>query len=204
MPRTRIMLNGVRDARTAESAEAAGVDAVSFDFRPGSPRHIDPFAAADILSSIPPLVSAVAIYDDPTLDDFLDAEAVCPAPFTQLAGDEKDNLVRRIGPDVLKSVALDHADLDGQLRRWADIEEVCAVVLEAPTGFDWSQAMPSLPRSITLTPLRIVLSGGLNAENVENAIRTYRPWGVVLSLAEGESQTIADFCSAARRADISK
>ncbi|MEO1278540.1 MAG: hypothetical protein AAFV77_06280 [Planctomycetota bacterium] len=204
MPRTRIMLNGIRDAKTAEAAETAGVDAVGFDFRPGSPRHIDPYAASDILAALPPLVSAVAIYADPTLDDFLDAEAVCPAPFTQLAGDEKDNLVRRIGPDVLKSVALDHADLDGQLRHWSDIEEVCAVVLQAPGGFDWAEPPPALARSITLTPMRVVLSGGLNASNVGHATRTCRPWGVALSLEDNESQGIAEFCEAVRRADATE
>lgn len=204
MARTKVLLSGVRDLKTAQAAEKAGADAVGFDFRPGSPRHVDPFVASDILSSLPPMLWAVAIYADPTLDDFLDAEAVFPAPYTQLAGNEKDNLVRRIGPDVIKTVTLDLSTLDAELRRWSRIEEACAVSLDAPAGFDWDASLDQLSRSIKLSPLRVIITGGLTPENVGGVLKALRPWGVGQSLAESpETLTrFAQFCEAVRRADV--
>lgn len=210
MPRTRIKICGVRDIKTAELAADAGADAIGLDFRPDARGHVDPHLAADILSALPPFTTAVAVYADPTLDDFLDAEAICPAPYTQLHGEEKDNLVRRIGPDAIKSIKLDPANLDADLRHWHGIEEVCAVLVEAPADTDWNDLMPKLARSITLSPARIILAGGLTPENVEAIVKATKPWGVSVSAGvESEagvkdSAKIKDFCKAVRSADAGR
>lgn len=207
MPRTRIKICGVRDIKTAELAADAGADAVGLDFRPDARCHVDPHQAADILSALPPFTTAVAVYADPSLDDFLDAEAVCPAPYTQLHGNEKDNLVRRIGPDAIKSIKLDPATLDAELRHWHGIEEVCAILVEAPADANWDDLTPKLARSIALSPARIILAGGLNAENVETIAKAIKPWGVSVSSGVESSAGAKDaekmkaFCQAVRAAD---
>lgn len=210
MPRTRIKICGVRDVKTAEAAAEAGADAIGMDFRPGSRCHIDPYLGSDLLAALPPFMTAVAVYADPTLDDFLDAEAICPAPFTQLHGAEKDNLVRRIGPDVIKTMPIDLAMIDASLRHWSDIEEVSAVLLEGPAGSDWATLAPKLARSIALTPMPVILAGGLTPENVEAVVRDAKPWGVSVSAGVESAPGVksADlmkrFCRAARRADAAR
>ncbi|GIW74898.1 MAG: N-(5'-phosphoribosyl)anthranilate isomerase [Phycisphaerales bacterium] len=210
MPRTRIKICGVRDLRTIEAASAAGADAVGLDLRPGARCGIDPATASDLLAALPPLLHAVAVYQDPTLEDFLDAEAVCPAPYTQLHGTEKDNLVRRIGPDAIKALPIDPDDLaslDATLRHYSTIEEVCAVLLEAPAGCNWQDLAPRLARSILLTPLPVMLAGGLTPENVAGVVRAAKPWGVSVSAgvenASGTKcpQRIEAFCRAVQQAD---
>lgn len=210
MPRTRIKICGVSDIKTAELAADAGADAIGLDFRPGARCHVDPHLAADILSALPPFTTSVAVYANPTLDDFLDAEAICPAPYSQLHGNEKDNLVRRIGPDAIKSIKLDPATLDADLRHWHGIEEVCAILVEAPADADWNDLMPKLARSITLSPARVILAGGLTAENVEAIVKATKPWGVSVSAGvESEagvkdSAKIKHFCKAVRSADAGR
>lgn len=210
MPRTRIKICGVRDLKTAEAAAQAGADAIGLDFRPGARCHIDPYLGSDLLAALPPFMTAVAVYADPTLDDFLDAEAICPAPFTQLHGTEKDNLVRRIGPDAIKTVAIDLASIDASLRHWSDIEEVSAVLLEAPDGADWAALAPKLARSIALTPMPVMLAGGLSPENVEAIVREARPWGVSVSAGVESAPGVKSpdllkkFCRAVRRADAAR
>ncbi len=207
MPRTRIKICGVRDLKTAEIAADAGADAIGLDFRPDATSHVDPQLAADILASLPPMTTAVAVYADPTLDDFLDTEAVCPAPYSQLHGSEKDNLVRRIGPDAIKAVRYDAATLDATLRHWHGIEEVCAILIEAPPEADWPDLAPKLTRSIALSQARVILAGGLTPENVAGVVKAARPWGVSVSRGvEGSPGTknpdlIRKFCRAVRRAD---
>ena len=209
MPRTRIKICGVRDVKIAEAAGEAGADAIGMDFRPGARCHIDPYVGSDLLAALPPFMTAVAVYADPTLDDFLDAEAICPAPYTQLHGSEKDNLVRRIGPDAIKTVPIDLATLDASLRHWSDIEEVSAVLLEAPDGADWAELAPKLTRSIALTPVPVMLAGGLTAENVESVIKAAKPWGVSVSAGvesgpgSKDASLIRAFCEAVRRANAS-
>lgn len=210
MPRTRIKICGVRDTKTAELAAAAGADAIGLDFRPGARCHVDTHLAADILSALPPFMTAVAVYADPSLDDFLDAEAICPAPYTQLHGNEKDNLVRRIGPDAIKAIKLDPARLDADLRHWHGIEEVCAVLVEAPMNANWDELLPKLSRSIALSPVRVVLAGGLTPSNVESIVKSAKPWGVSVSAGVETSPGMKDadlmrgFCKAVRNADASR
>lgn len=210
MPRTRIKICGVRDIKTAELAADAGADAIGLDFRPDARCHVDPHLAADILSALPPFTTAVAVYADPSLDDFLDAEAICPAPYTQLHGNEKDNLVRRIGPDAIKSIKLDPATLDAELRHWHGIEEVCAVLVEAPQGADWNELAPQVARSIALSPVRVILAGRLTPDNIEGVVKTAKPWGVSVSAGVEarsgvkEASKCRGFCQAVRAADATR
>lgn len=210
MPRTRIKICGVRDPKMVEAVADAGADAVGFDFRPGARCHVDPHAAADMLAALPPFTTSVAVYADPTLDDFLDAEAVCPAPYTQLHGKEKDNLVRRIGPDAIKAIRYDAASIDADLRHWSGIEEVCAVLVEAPPDADWEALAPKLSRPIALTSARVILAGGLTPDNVEAVITAAKPWGVSVSAgvesAPGvkSAALVRAFCQAVRRVDASR
>jgi len=210
MPRTRIKICGVRDAKTAELAADAGADAIGLDFRPGARCHVDPHLAADVLSALPPFMAAVAVYADPSLDDFLDAEAICPAPYTQLHGNEKDNLVRRIGPDAIKAIKLNPATLDADLRHWHGIEEVCAVLIEAPQDADWTEHAPRVARSIALSPARVLLAGRLTPENVEDVVKITKPWGVSVSAgvesgsAAKDAGKCREFCQAVRSADASR
>lgn len=210
MPRTRIKICGVRDLKTAEIAADAGADAVGLDFRPGSPSHVDPQIAADVLAALPPFMSAVAVYADPTLDDFLDTEAVCPAPYSQLHGKEKDNLVRRIGPDAIKAIAYNAATLDADLRHWHGIDEVCAILVEAPADANWDEVAPKLSRPIALSQGRVMLAGGLTPDNVGSVVAAARPWGVSVSRGVESSPGVKDaariraFCKAVLAADAAR
>lgn len=207
MARTRIKICGVCDHRTAEHAADAGADAIGLDLRPGARCHVDAHLAADILTALPPFTTAVAVYADPTLDDFLDAEAICPAPYTQLHGREPENLVRRIGPDAIKTIAYNAATLDADLRLWSKVEEVCAVLVEAPPGADWLALAPKLARSITLTSVRVILAGGLSPETIGPVVAAARPWGVSVSAGVENAAGVKDparigaFCRAVRAAD---
>ncbi|MFI4916666.1 MAG: hypothetical protein ACIAS6_09200 [Phycisphaerales bacterium JB060] len=209
MPRTRIKICGVRDLKTAEVAADAGADAIGLDFRPGASSHVEPHMAADILAALPPMTTAVAVYADPTLDDFLDTEAVCPAPYSQLHGKEKNNLVRRIGPDAIKTVRYDASTIDADLRHWAGIEEVSAVLVEAPNGTDWESLAPKLSRSIALSQARVILAGQLTPDNVAGVIKAARPWGVsvsrgVESAGAKDPARIREFCKAVLTADAGR
>lgn len=206
--RTRVKVCGVRDEATARHAAVCGADAIGFIFVPGSPRHITPDAALPIMYTLPPLVTAVAVVRNLSVDAFCDFEQQFPAPLAQLHGDEDEATVRACGPGIVRAFRFDEATIDRELERWAAIDEVDAVLIDGSDGgegtaFDWS----ALGRRVADYPKPIILAGGLDAANVGEAIAAVRPYAVDVSSGVEREPGVKDlakieaFCAAVRAAD---
>jgi phosphoribosylanthranilate isomerase len=206
--RTRIKVCGVRDADIAKAAADAGADAIGLVFVPDSPRFIEGEAAYAIMASLPPFVASVGVFKDADVDEFADVEEVCPTLFSQLHGDEDVLTVRACGPDVIKAIRFDSGTIEADLVRWASVDEVCAILIDASepgsgTAFDWQLLRPAM--ELVTTP--IIIAGGLRPDNVGECIRTLRPWGVDVSSGVESSRGVKDaqlieaFCRAVREAD---
>ena len=205
---TRVKICGVRDAETARIAAEAGADAVGFVFAPGSPRSITPQEAWPIVQTLPPFVASVGLFVDASVDEYAEAEQVCPTDFGQLHGSEPEKVVRACGPRLIRAVKFDPASIENDLRYWGAMEEVDAVLVDGSSGgrgeaFDWAalaQVRPACPKPI-------VLAGGLTPENVADAIRAVRPFAVDVSSgvesAPGKKDPglLRAFCAAVRAAD---
>lgn len=210
MRRTRIKICGLRDEASVEAAIVAGADAVGFVLVEHSPRYIEPEVAAALMCMLPPMVTPVGVVQNLSVDAFCDLEQRFPAPLMQLHGMESVKTVAACGPGVIKGVRF-HADtIDADLTRWDELEEVDAILIDGSAGgegtaFDWNLLAGRL-EGVT-TP--ILLAGGLNAENVAQAISIIRPYavdvssGVERSPGVKDSDAIAAFCDAVRRADAS-
>src|SRR5690606_6590827 len=129
--RTRIKICGVRDAETARAAAEAGADAVGFVFVPSSPRYIAPDDAVGLMYALPPLVTAVGVVADLSVDEFSDVEEACPTQLAQLHGDEGLKTVQQCGPGEIKAVRAG-PKLEADLRKWANVDEVDAVLIDGP------------------------------------------------------------------------
>lgn len=210
--RTRVKICGVTTPAHAGAAAEAGADAIGLVFAPGSPRRLEPGAAAEILFGLPPMVTAVGLMVDPTIDEFLATERACPTHLTQLHGSEPVRLVQQCGPGVIKSVRFDAETIDEQLARWDEVEEVDAILVDGSPGgrgtpFDWVSLRGALDRVGVTTP--IIVAGGLTPENVGEVIRAVRPFGVDVSSGVEVERGVKDpdlihaFCQAVREADRS-
>lgn len=208
--RTRIKICGVRDIDTAQAAGEAGADAVGFVFAPGSPRTITPDDAWPIVQSLPPFVMSVGLFVNASVDDYGEAEQVCPTDFGQLHGTEHERVVRACGPRLIKAVTFNARTIANDLRYWGHIDEVDAVLVDGSAGgagdtFDWD-ALAAAKDACT-KPL--ILAGGLTPENVGDAIRAVRPFAVDVSSGVESSRGVKDprqifaFCRAVREADRS-
>ncbi len=206
MARTRIKVCGVTEEEHAIAAAEAGADAVGFVLSGRGPRAICPDDAYGIMSVLPPMVTAVGVYEDTTIDDFSDAEEACPTPYAQLSGREDAHLVKSCGPDVIKVVKFDAATFATELARWDALNEVCAILIEASDAngpFDWRQIVPFLEH----TGKPIILGGNLNPTNVAEAILAVRPWGVDVTWGIEREPGVKDlalieeFCLAVQGAD---
>jgi len=198
----RIKVCGVTRLADALAAVRLGVDALGFNFWPGSRRFVAPAVAREIVRHLPPFVTPVGVFVDQVEEELRAIAAVTGIQVLQLHGDESPELCARLPFPVVKSVPADRAsDLD-RLRAY----DVQAFLVDTPSPghggsgrpFDWSLAAGVA----TVAP--VLLAGGLTPENVADAIRAVRPWavdvasGVESSPGVKDADRMARFVSAAR------
>jgi len=194
-----IKICGLTTAEAVAGAVEAGADALGFVFA-DSPRRMAPAAAAALTVSVPPRVARVAVMRHPTVDEWREVAEVFRPDWLQTDAVDLDDL--EIPPDMLCiPVYRDVPGFDP-----AAIPGGGPVVFEAETSGtgsrpDWMTAAALARRR------RVMLAGGLNPDNVAEAIRRVRPWGVDVSsgveVRRGckDLDRIAAFVAAARNAE---
>jgi len=172
---------GVSDRAAVDSAIAGGARYVGFVFYPRSPRHVTPAQAAELSALLPETVKPVALAVDP--DDALiaDIDAVAGVSMFQLHGSETPARVEEIkaqtGKPVMKAVKVSAAaDLDAADAYTGVVDMLLFDAKPPPemenalpggnaVSFDWSIL------SGREWPVPWMLSGGLDPDNVADAIR---------------------------------
>ena len=205
--RTRIKICGITRVEDAHAAADAGADAIGLVFYPPSPRFLTHEQARELQNAVPPFVSTVALFVNPTREQVVQVlERVRPA-MIQFHGDESPAFCSQFGVPYVKACRVrPGVDLIEYLRPFSGaagwlldshVEEYGGV----GERFDWSL----VPRE-RIRPL--VLSGGLTRENVREAVRRVRPWAVDVSSgvesAKGikDAAMIAAFIAEVRDADV--
>ncbi|KAA0215896.1 MAG: phosphoribosylanthranilate isomerase [Leptolyngbya sp. PLA3] len=210
MPRTRIKICGLRDADSLAAAVEAGADAVGFNLIRESPRFIEPEEATELMYMLPPMVTAIGIVRNLSVDQYCEMEARFPAPIMQLHGTEPEKVVASCGPGVIKAVQFHPQTIDADLKRWNDLDEVDAILIDGSAGgegkaFDWN----ALASKLEQVDKPIFLAGGLTPDNVGDAIRAIRPYAVDVASGVESSPGVKDpakieaFCRAVAQANLS-
>ncbi|HUY08884.1 MAG TPA: phosphoribosylanthranilate isomerase [Candidatus Dormibacteraeota bacterium] len=206
--RTRVKICGCTTADEVEAAVAAGADAVGLIFAP-SPRRITPEQGALATADVPPDVSVVGVFIDPTPTELEHALAVLPRLMPQFSGSETPQLCRHLGTRYLKVFAVSGdgkqraQELSTALDQYPDALPIFETASRQRGGsghtFDWSVVRALVERRPA------VISGGLNPGNVGECVRRLRPYAVdvrsgVESAAVKDPAKLGDFISAVRRA----
>ena len=208
--RTRIKICGITRPADARAAVTAGADALGFVFWKGSPRQITPRAAGRIIRNVPALVPCVGVFVNPSMAEVKRAIQVAGLDAIQLHGDENPAAYTALGATVIKAVSLaTRADVRRAKMLSFDITLLVDARDPRRRGGTGRVANWHLARSLARTR-PILLAGGIGPENIGEAIRAVRPWGVDLSssveLRPGVKSVkkIAALFEAARRADKQK
>lgn len=169
-------LTRVEDARLAGHLD---VDAVGFVLWPGSPRAVSLQQAAALGRELPPWTSRVGVFVRPSVADVEAAVAVAGLGAVQIHGADDPAPYRAVRVPVLWAASLrdgapDPVAPDGMTL----LLDAHDPVQHGGTGrtIDWTRA-----RAIAQRERRLVLAGGLTAENVAGAITDVRPWAVDVS-----------------------
>ena len=191
MSRTRIKICGLTRAQDVRAAVDHGADAIGFVFYASSPRAVSIAQAAALVALLPPFVVSVGLFVNATEDDINCVLERVPLQLLQFHGDEVEADCARFGRPWIKAARM-RAGVD--LVEFASFHPGASGVLvdafvEGYGGggktFDWSLIPQGFGRPL-------VLSGGLDADNVVDAVRRIRPWAVDVSSGVESDKGIKD------------
>ncbi|HLX29567.1 MAG TPA: phosphoribosylanthranilate isomerase [Casimicrobiaceae bacterium] len=184
--RTRIKICGITRVEDAKAAADAGADAIGLNFWPGTPRVVTHAQARAIVAALPPYVCVVGLFVDPKPDAVREALANVPIDLLQFHGRETPEFCRLFGRRYVKAIAV--KDGVGLLESSFPYDDAAGLLFDAfregdlPGGtgfaFDWNRLTADVRARFAS---RLIVSGGLTADNVGRAIRAVAPWGVDVS-----------------------
>jgi len=206
MDRVKIKICGITSLEDARACAELGADMIGLNFYPQSPRYVQPQRAHEIVEGIPRSVRAVGVFVDSTASEVLSVAKAVGINCVQLHGDVPPETCRELACEfrVIRAFSTDGRFQPEDVGSFGD----CDVLLDAHdpelrggTGLtcDWPAARATLPFARFL-----ILSGGLNAQNVGHAIARVAPHAVdVCSGVESapgvkDHRAIEKFIAAAR------
>ncbi|MFO8057679.1 MAG: phosphoribosylanthranilate isomerase [bacterium] len=203
---TKVKVCGITNREDAEVAVSGGADYLGFNFYPLSPRYVDPDTVRSIMFDLRGLVQTVGVFVNEHADTI---EEICDRAgieIIQLHGNEGAAFCRRLVRPVIKAFPLsERSDLSGmkEFHTWGHlVDSRTSGYGGSGVTVDWELAVEARDSCEKLW-----LAGGLDAENVREAIQTVKPWGVdAASRIESEPgkkdhQKMLDFLKAVKDAD---
>lgn len=184
MIRIRAKICGLTNEDDARAAIAAGADALGFNFWPGSKRFLEPADAIAWIGRLPLGVIRVAVMVNPNFTDALRILETPGIDVLQLHGNESPEFCARLmaaGHRLIKAIRVrDKKSLVDALQYPIELPLLLDAYRAGEPGgtgqtLDWALAASFVhdhPRG------RVLLSGGLTPENVTDAVRRVRPFGV--------------------------
>ena len=202
----KIKICGITHIEDALAAEEFGADAIGFNFYRKSPRYIAPEKAAEIIGQMPPFILPVGIFVNEREERIREIQEMTCLQALQFHGDETPEFCQRFGNRVIKAFQVkDKESLKnmGHYRVSAYLLDSYRDGMRGGTGttFDWHLAV------VAKTFGRVILAGGLNPENIAEAVKLVQPYGVDVAGGVERDKGVKDhvkmrrFISEVRRAE---
>ncbi|MEH7305416.1 phosphoribosylanthranilate isomerase [Neobacillus drentensis] len=176
----KVKICGITDVETGVAAAQYGADAIGFVFAE-SKRRVSVTKAQEIITHLPKDVFKVGVFVNETRDEIEKIAATVGLTHIQLHGDEPASFCESLSFPVIKSISFQGND---RLAALTDFPSDF-ILLDSPKGkyrggngtvFNWSEVNLHL-----ITKQKIILAGGLHADNVAEAIKIIRPFMVDVS-----------------------
>ena len=205
---TKIKICGIKNVTDALAAMDASADLIGFNFYSKSPRHIDVGICRDIMSVMRRYghITYVGVFVNASVEEIRGTIDTCGLALAQLHGDEMPEMLSALDGRAFKAFR----GIPNDVKEFARSESPALLVDAAVKGVyggsgvtaDWSAAAGLAKR------YPLLLAGGLNPENVADAVRQVKPWGVdVASGVESEpgkkdAKKMSAFVKAVREVEI--
>jgi len=176
---TKIKICGIKTLKDALAAIEAGADYLGFNFYPKSVRFIEKSACAEITSVLKQEhshIKLVGVFVNSSVEEIKDILQTCHLDLAQLHGDETPEIFAQLAPYAFRAFRGIPESNAGYERNEAPFMLIDAAVKGIYGGSgvtaDWTAAAEFAKK------YPLLLAGGLTPENVADAVRQVRPWGV--------------------------
>jgi len=193
---TKIKFCGIKTLQDALAAIDTGADYLGFNFYPKSVRFIEKKTCAEITSVLKrehPQIKLVGVFVNSSVDEVKNILDTCSLDLVQLHGDETPEMLNAFNGKAFKAIRLSAQfvetsihpllsaqSVDKSVHPFPSVGNPAFLVDAAVKGVyggsgvtaDWSAAA-ELAKEYPL-----LLAGGLTPENVADAVRQVKPWGV--------------------------
>ena len=190
--RIRVKVCGITRPEDGLAAAMLGVDAIGLVFYRSSPRFVDALTAKRIMEILPPFVTTVGLFVNAAVAEVHDIMRQVPLDLLQFHGDEAPDYCVAFGRPFIKAVPMNiESDVADYARRF---KMAAGLLLDSHGGgktggsgqrFDWT----AIPAGVDKP---IILAGGLNSDNVAEAIHQVQPFGVDVSSGVESAKGVKD------------
>lgn len=181
---TIIKICGIKTLKDALAAIETGADYLGFNFYPKSVRFIEKESCAKITSVLKkehPQIRLVGVFVNSPMDEVKNVLETCHLDLAQLHGDEAPEMLESLNGKAFKAIRLTSESAETSVYPFLKSALLPAMLVDAAVKgvyggsgvtADWSAAA-ELAKKYPL-----LLAGGLTPENVADAVRQVKPWGV--------------------------
>lgn len=195
--RTRVKICGLTQEKDVRATVIAGADAIGLVFYPPSPRAVSLEQAVTLVKHIPAYVQVVGLFVNASFDEIANICRQVPIDILQFHGDESpeqcQNIAQKLSRRWYKAIQVKEGlDIIHEINQYKNAG-ASAVLLDAyhpdlkgGTGhsFDWT----TFPKA----DIPLILAGGLNPENIADAIALTQPYAVDVSGGVEQAKGIKD------------
>lgn len=177
---TKVKICGLTEQVHVEAAVHAGVDAIGFVFAPSS-RRVTIESARELAQNIPKDILKIGVFVDASQEEIERTFREVPLDFIQLHGEETPEFIESIGLPTIKAFSVQNVEDVREAAKYnVDyyLFDAPGTVYKGGSGvtFDWT-----LLQDVGISQEKLILAGGLTAENVREAISRVKPFMVDVS-----------------------
>lgn len=208
---TRVKICGITSVKDALLAAESGVDAIGLVFYRKSSRFVSVEQAAEIVTALPPFVSTVALFLNPSEDYVYEVIQGVHCNLLQFHGDESASFCEGFDHAYIKALAMGSDESSVQevveqhssSRGWLLDSHSAGHMGGSGKIFDWNTIPAELQRPV-------ILAGGLTPDNVAQAVSSTEVYGVDVSSGVESAPGIKDakkikhFMQEVRRVDCKR
>ena len=188
---TRIKICGIKHLDDALKAVECGADAIGLIFVEKSPRYASLTDARLIAESLPPFVTVVGLFMNPTEEEVREALKVVPINLLQFHGEESPAFCDQFDTPYIKVLRMrENVNIIAFAQEYSNASGILLDTYHEKGGgsgesFDWNL----IPEEVSFP---LILAGGLNPENVAAAIEKVKPYAVDVSSGVESGPAVKD------------
>ena len=175
---TEIKICGMTNIEDACFVAESGVDALGFIFYPKSPRYVQPEKARDIIRKLPPEVAKIGVFVNHDTQGIKEIMEYCGLDFIQLHGNESPEYCRHFPESVIIKAMSPRTEEDLNIMEEYRARAIL-VDTYAPGKHGGTGKVSNWELAVKIRKMRpLILSGGLNPDNIEDAMKKVSPHAV--------------------------